>query len=209
MKKLIFLLILGLCTSPALAVRSKRTVRKAPPKNDSIFKGVNFSLGSHTEFYNAVQNNSSGGLRSFDFAPTFGVGTRLNVGWKHFSILPEINWVLPQLNEESRIIKNVFMLRSDLAYDLLEWFRLRVGTSVMWLNQQGRGGTAQVANGNTTSTFYYPDENRSSLNNTFDVGVEGMFDKYAVRFQTYTYSMLKPERRQLSYSILFTYYWEK
>jgi len=66
-----------------------------------------------------------------------------------------------------------------------------------------------VANGNTTSTFYYPDENRSSLNNTLDVGVEGMFDKYSVRFQTYTYSMLKPERRQLSYSILFTYYWEK
>jgi hypothetical protein len=209
MKKLIFPLILGLCSLPAGAVRSKQDVRNTPPQDETLFKGINFSLGSHTEFYNAVQNNSSGGLRRFDFAPTFGVGTRLNAGWNHISLLPEITWVLPQLNEETRIIKNVFMLRADLAYDPLEWLRLRLGTSVMWLNQQGRGGTAQIANGNSTSTFYYPDENRSSLNNTFDVGLEAMLDKYALRFQTYTYSLLKPERRQISYSILLTYYWEK
>lgn len=177
--------------------------------NDSFFnyKSIYFNLGTHTEFYNAIQSDDSGGLRKFDFAPTAGIGMEIPAfeGWHY---LPEFNWVLPKTYEESKIIVNTFMYRFDMGYDALEWLRLRVGTSLIHLNQHGRGGKTSMRNGNETSTFYYPSENRSSLNNTFDLGVETRFDEYAIRLQTYTYSIFKKEQRQYSYTLFFTYYWE-
>jgi hypothetical protein len=171
-------------------------------------KKLYFNLGSHTEFYNAVQNDDSGGLRKFDFAPTIGVGL-LWPTQSQFSFLPEFNWVLPQTMENSHIMINTFMLRADAGYDLMSWLRLRLGTSLMWQNQQGKGGTAQMNNGNTTSNFYYPDENRSSLNNTLDFGFETVFDPFALRLQVYTYSVFKKEQRQFSYTFFASYYWDK
>ena len=171
-------------------------------------KEIYFSLGTHTEFYNAIQKDDSGGLRKFDIAPTLGVGMGFPI-WDQLRFLPEVNWVLPQMIESSKIMVNTFMLRGDLGYDPLSWLRLRLGSSLIWQNQQGRGGTAQMNNGNATSTFYYPDENRSSLNNTLDVGVETILDQYSLRLQTYFYSVFKEEQRQISYTLFFTYYWEK
>ncbi len=101
------------------------------------------------------------------------------------------------------------MFRADVGYDPLEWLRLRVGTSIMLLNQQGRGGTANINNGTGTSDFYYPEENRSSMNNTFDLGVEALYQEWALRLQTYTYSLFAPESRQYSYSLFVSYYWKQ
>lgn len=180
----------------------------AKSSSSSTIKEIYFNLGAHTEFFNAVQNDDSGGLRQFDTAPTIGAGIGMPVS-DSWSFLPEFNWVLPQTYEDSNIMANLFMLRADMVWDPIEWIRLRAGTSLMWSNQQGKGGRATMNNGNGTATFYYPDENRSSLNNTLDFGAEGRWDEWAVRLQTYTYSVFIKERRQISYTLFLTYYWEK
>ncbi len=175
----------------------------APP-----FESISFNLGSHTEFYNAVQIDQNGNKRKFQFRPTLGAGVALPLDYG-FRFLPEFNWVLPFTeNTTSKIIKNLFMFRADFGYDPLDWLRLRVGTSLMLLNQHGQGGSATIDNGNSTSTFYYPDENRSSLNNTFDLGTQFMYRDWSLRLQTYTYSLFKKERRQLSYTLFITYDWD-
>ncbi len=160
----------------------------ARAKSTKTIEAISFNVGPHTENFNAVQSDASGGKRKFDFAPTIGAG--LLIPWRPWDLgllfLPELNWVLPQFSGESRIVKNIFMLRSDLGYDVLPWLRLRAGTSLMWLNQHGRGGSTELENGNTTSTFYYPEENRSSLNNTVDLGAEALYEDFSFRFQTYT-----------------------
>jgi hypothetical protein len=79
----------------------------------------------------------------------------------------------------------------------------------VWLNQQGGGGEETMNNGNSTSTFYYPGENRSSFNNTLDLGLELLWKKVSLRFQTYTFSALESKRRQISYSIFLSYYWDR
>ena len=170
---------------------------------DTIF----INLGSHTEFFDKVQSDSSGGTRKFDFAPTLGAGLKLNMT-EQWLFLPEFNWVLPQKAGSDRIIKNTFMFRADFGYSVLEWMRLRAGTSLLWQNQHGRGGSTNISNGNETSKFYYPDENRSSLNNTLDFGAEALWDEWAVRLQTYIYSVFMKEKRQVSYTLFFTYYWD-
>lgn len=167
-----------------------------------------FQFGSHTEFFNNIQTDTEGTQRKFEFAPTIGLGMKFSFS-DDFKLLPEVNWVLPFRSGDSNMIKNLFMLRGDLGYEMLDWLRLRVGTSLMWLNMHGKGGKTKINNGEGQSTFYNPDENRSALNNTFDIGAELMFSKeWSVRLQTYTYSLFEEERRQISYSLLFAYYWE-
>lgn len=186
------------------------TPAKAPPKTSSkTIDSYLLNFGTHTEFYNAVQIDDNGGMRKFEIAPTVGFGLKMPMD-SGFIFLPEVNWVLPRSAGDSQIIKNLFMLRADIGYDPVDWFRVRVGTSIMWLNQHGRGGSAKVNNGNGTSTFYYPDENRSSINNTLDLGGELLFsDDWSARLQTYVYSVFKEERRQISYSLFVTYQWDR
>jgi hypothetical protein len=167
-----------------------------------------FQFGTHTEYFNNVQTDASGTQRKIAFAPTVGLGMKFSFSpdWK---LLPEVNWVLPFTNSDSNMIKNLFMLRGDLGYELTDWLRFRVGTSLMWLNMHGKGGKTTINNGGGQSTFYNPDENRSALNNTFDLGLEAFMSKdWSARIQTYTYSLFQEDRRQVSYSLFLTHYWE-
>jgi hypothetical protein len=216
---LIWSTLLGCFCAPLYAQDLSEPIQKTPvrkkaalpakPSAPDVISSVLLNFGTHTEFYNYIQTDDSGHLRKFEPAPTIGLGLKIQLPYQ-FLFLPEINWVLPRTNEDSRIIKNLFMLRLDLGYDLFDWFRLRAGTSTMWLNQHGRGGSTQVNNGNSTSTFYYPEENRSSINNTLDLGAELLISEFwSLRLQTYTYSIFKEERRQISYSIFLTYQWDQ
>lgn len=171
-------------------------------------QSVSLNLGTHTEFYNSVQDESSGGVRKFEINPTIGAGMIIPIDG-NFNFLPEVNWMLPFFKSNEAIIKNLFMIRADFGYDFTEWFRFRLGTSLMWQNMHGKGGKKEINNGGSTSTFYYPDENRSSLNNTFDLGAEFLFNKeWSARVQTYTYSLFEEESRQISYSLFVTHYFD-
>lgn len=183
-------------------------IKTAATKGEKIIQKYSFNFGAHTEFYDNVQNDASGGLRKFDVAPTLGLGFHIPMD-SGLVFLPEFNWVLPRSSENSKIIKNLMMFRADFGYDAVDWLRLRVGSSIMLLNQHARGGSTQVNNGNGQSTFYYPDENRSSLNNTLDVGGEVLFGSFSIRLQTYIYSVFLEDRRQISYTLFGTYTWDR
>lgn len=216
MHRILICLLVSLCfcaSSVAQDLSTKKRPVKARPKattkpqDDRFFKRYYLNGGLHTEFYNQVQTDSSGSLRKFETDPVLGFGLLAPID-KDFDFLTEFNWILPRKSGE-RIIKNVFMLRADLGYKPIEWFRLRGGTSLMWLNQHGQGGKETINNGNSSSTFYYPDENRSSFNMTLDLGAEFLMDDWAFRFQTYTYAAFKEQRRQLSYTLFVSYYWDR
>jgi len=177
--------------------------------NTGAAESVYVNLGTHTEYFNKVQTDSSGDTRKFEIAPTVGAGIVINFPYDRFKFLPELNWVLPHDGLNNNVIKNLFMLRADIGYDPLDWLRFRLGSSIMHLNQHGRGGTTKINNGNGTSTFFNPDENRSSINTTFDLGAEILFEDWALRLQTYTYSLFAHDQRQLSYTIFISYYWDQ
>lgn len=206
----IFILLMALQGAWAQDIQDRKATKPTTPqgltKTKARVESIYVNGGFHTDFYDAVQKDTSGGMRKFDLAPTIGIGAPLPV-YGEWRFIPEVNWVLPRTTGGSKIIKNIVMLRADAAYDPLEWLRLRAGTSIMILNQHGRGGTTQINNGESSSTFYYPDENHSSINNTFDLGAEAMYQDWSFRLQTYTYSLFKSERRQVSYSLFVSYYW--
>lgn len=181
-----------------------------PESNDSTQKitKLGFTFGSLTEFYNAIQIDDAGKKNKFEFHPLLAFSTvvELNNKW---SVIPEFVWVLPQHLEDNRITKNIFMIRADAGHLLREWLRLRAGMSLAINTIHGSGGTQDLGNGNSNSSaFYVPNETRSAINNTVDLGTEFLMDKYAFRFQTYIYSLFKQERRQVSYSLNLTYYYD-
>lgn len=209
LKRIGLSLILTGCLSQ-VALSAAPTARPKAPQSASspLIDSIYFNFGNHTEFYNAVQVDDTGQMRKFQWAPTIGLGLNIPLAYS-WRFIPEFNWVLPfSDSSNNKVMKNLFMFRADFGYDVLEWFRLRVGTSLMVLNQHGKGGTAQIDNGNSTSTFYYPDENHTSFNNTFDLGTEFIYEDWSARFQAYTYSLFKAERRQVSYSLFLTYKWD-
>ena len=170
------------------------------------FKNIGFHLGGLTEFYDAIQTDTAGHTRKFDLKPMIGGSTdiELNQAW---SLVPEIDWVLPQ-NMGDGVMKNLFMVRLDGAWQGGEGWRLRIGTSLMVNNIKGSGGTRSVRNGGSTSNFYLPPESRTAVNNTLDFAAEAMYEQFAFRFQTYTYALFRNDRRQLSYALILTYYYD-
>lgn len=180
-----------------------------PNTDDSIahrFKNIGFHIGGLTEFYNAIQVDTRGQKNKFDFHPLIGASTDITIN-ESWALVPEIDWVLPR-DAGDGVSKNLLMLRIDGAWRATDWLRLRIGTSLMINNIKGKGGTKNVNNGGGTSDFYIPPDSKTSVNNTLDLGAEFMYEQFAVRFQSYLYAPLKKDRRQISYSIIFSYYYD-
>ena len=179
---------------------------KLPEESESFtrqFKTIGFHLGGHTEFMGAVQTDTQGTRPKFRPAPMVGFSADVMVtdSWR---LVPEINWMLPQSSDG--VMRNLWMVRLDGAWQGGEWWRLRVGTSIMVNNIRGGGGTVTLDNGDSTSEFYLPSESKTAVNNTFDLGAEVFLRSFAFRLQTYTYALARSDRRQVSYTLIASYY---
>jgi hypothetical protein len=171
------------------------------------------SIGSYTHFVDSIQTNDSGGSSYFEFNPTIGFGLDI-YAMKGFRLEPEFKWVLPREAQSSAITVNHFLVRADISKRLLKsnrrW-KFRVGTSLFITYIKGEGGIQFLDNGdNSNAPFFLPDQSRSSINNTFDLGIEYNFKKnQSIRLQTYTFALLDSDARQFSYTLMYTYYWYK
>jgi len=174
--------------------------------NAQPFTHVGFHLGGFSEFIRAIQIDDQGSKNLFNPSPFIGFSAivPLNEQWLFH---PELNWVLPQEVGQG-VSKNIFMLRGDFSYAMDDWWRLRVGTSLMINNIRGSGGTQRMNNGDGSADFFVPAESKTAVNNTLDLGVEMHSDEFAARFQTYIYSLLKSDRRQYSLSLTLSYYYD-
>ncbi len=169
-------------------------------------KNVGFHVGSLTEFVGAVQVDDRGTKENFTLNPFLGFSTDVNLN-NSWTWVPEINWVLPREAGDG-ITKNLFMVRADFAWEASDLYRLRIGTSLMVNNIRGQGGTKRMNNGSGTSEFYVPAESRTSVNNTLDLGGELFMEDFSLRFQTFIYALLRSDRRQYSYTLTLSYYYD-
>jgi hypothetical protein len=180
--------------------------KPAKASADQPFDNLGFHLGTLTEFVGSVQTDDQGKKNVFEMNPMLGFSTQLTLS-PQWIFTPELNWVLPR-EAGAGVSKNLFMIRGDFGYALEDWIRLRLGTSLMVNNIRGSGGTRPLNNGSGQSDFFVPPESQTSFNNTLDLGAEIHSDELALRFQTYWYAILNSERRQLSYSLTLTFYYD-
>lgn len=173
-------------------------------KNKYIFKNLNLTVGNWFENFKSVQTNSSGSSDNYEVAPFFSLGLDYFYTEKWY-IVPEMGWVVSRNANDSRISKNLFFIKTDVAYQYTENFRLRAGTSLMILNISGDGGEENLPNGDGEDTYFIPSERRTALNQTLDLGVEYKMDKFSLRANSYIYAFLESEERMITYSLSLSY----
>lgn len=169
------------------------------------FQTLNLQFGTWLENYQQIQGTRAGAKNGFEFVPYLALGSDYH--WKQkFMLSPEIGYVLQRNSEAIR--KNQFFIRGDLSYLPQDWLKLKIGTSLMVLMISGDGGEDTLPNGDSTETYYIPDERRTALNQTLDFGIEASKDDYAGRLQTYIYAWNESEERMITYTLSFIYKWK-
>jgi len=174
------------------------------------YQETSLSFGSLTEFYQEVQISESGSKNTFEFNPMIGASLYFKTRY-HVDFHTEFFWVLPRTLENSAAIENIFAFRIDFTHDRLKFFDdhliFRMGTSMMVDIIQGQGGELQLNNGGQSSTFYLPEQNRTTINNTFDVALEYKINQnYSLRTTAITYQLFESDRRAISYTLQLNYY---
>lgn len=163
---------------------------------------LNFQFGTWLENYDQVRASASDETNGFELIPY--ISTSLNIRLPHdLSLIPELGWVIQRTEEE--VSKNIFFLRSDIAYDVNDWIKLKLGTSFVITSISGNGGEETLNNGNSTETYYIPEERSNAYNQTFDLGVEFFKKEHGLNLQSLIYAWNESEQRMYTITLSYIY----
>lgn len=168
------------------------------------FKNIYANFGTWQEFYKQVQSSRDGDLNSFEFRPYLSAGVDYELTSEH-AIISEVGYVIRENLGDSTVTKDQFFLRFDYAHRALEWLRLRAGTSFMWVTYSGDGSEQTLPNGNSTEVYFAPSERSNVFNQTLDLGLEFIKDRYSFRVQSYIYAFSEEDERLTSFSASLNY----
>ncbi len=164
------------------------------------------SAGGYVPFGLSTQKETTGSKNTLSFDPMVGVNTIFATPFTGHLFLPEFAMAFHGTGQDGYKKSTMFFLL-DFGYQLRAQTILRYGVGTVLTRISGDGGTVNLLNGNTPTDFYAPNEARTSWNTTVDLGIEHSFSSdYALRFQTYIFSMFDAEARKLSYSLNLVYY---
>ena len=75
----------------------------------------------------------------------------------------------------------------------------------MVLMTSGEGGEDTLDNGDSTETYYIPEERKTAYNQTLDLALEALVDKMSYKLQGYIYSFNEEDDRMYSLSLSINY----
>lgn len=168
-----------------------------------------FWLGAGTTTRNvgSAQNELSGDTVTFGFNPTLIVGTTLPFFFPGIYLSPGIGYAKYLSNNKDNTSRNEIILQYHLAQEIIPAFYLRYGFSNTITKIGGDGGTVSLKNGDSTSTFYVPEETKTSFMGSLDLGFEMLLEStFGARLQLSVDRFLSSERRRLSHLLTMNYY---
>lgn len=164
------------------------------------------SVGGYVPFGPSTQKETTGSKNTFSFDPMVSVNSIFPTPFYGQLFLPEFGLVFHGEGEDG-YSKTTMLFLFDFGYEVMPSYLLRYGVGTVITRISGDGGTVQLLNGGSPDTYYQPNEASSSWNTTLNLGLEHSFmQNYALRFQTYWFSLLDAESRKGSYSINLIYY---
>lgn len=163
---------------------------------------LDIGLGTWLENYGQTQATRDGETNGFEFNPYLSLATQYNL-YKGSILIPEAGYIFQRTSES--ISRNQFFLRADIAYPLNKYLRVRVGSSFMVLMTSGEGGEDTLDNGDSTETYYIPEERKTAYNQTLDLALEALVDKMSYKLQGYIYSFNEEDDRMYSLSLSINY----
>jgi hypothetical protein len=163
------------------------------------------SSGAYVPFGPSTQKSADGARNTFAFDPYLSLNGAFEIPFDHV-FLPEVGLVFHGEGQDGYKKSTSFILL-DVGYRIDQLWILRYGFGTFRTKISGDGGSVVLPNGNSTLAFARPSRSVTSLNTTFDLGIEYSANRnYAVRFQTFLFSAFNSESRKLSYALGMTYY---
>jgi hypothetical protein len=163
---------------------------------------LNFQFGTWLENYAQVRSNTNDDTNGFELIPY--ISTSLNIRLPYeLSAIPELGWVIQRTEDE--ISKNIFFLRSDIAYETNDWLKIKLGTSFIITSISAEGGEDTLNNGDYTETYYFPEERSNAFNQTLDIGVEFFNKEHGVNLQALIYAWNESEQRMYTLTASYIY----
>ena len=163
-------------------------------------------LGGYVPFGPATQKETTGSRNTFSFSPMVGVNTVFPTPFYGQLFMPELAFVFHSEDQDG-YSKTTTLFLFDFGHQFSPSLVFRYGLGTALTRISGEGGTVTLLNGSSPDTYYQPNESSTSWNTTVNLGLENAFDaNYALRFQTYWFSLFDGEARKASYSLNLVYY---
>lgn len=181
----------------------------------------NLTLGNLHLFPGEIQEDEFGNeFNDFEFNPYFSLTYEhhLSINW---SLLPELGMTWPKNGPDSdNSSKKIFYGGLDASYFfsttsadktdpesyLSYGIRPRLGLGLFVTRVGGEGGTQTQRNGNTSTDFPLPIENRSAMNFTVNAGLDFIFGRvWTLRTQVYAFTVTDSQSRNYGYLLAVSY----
>ena len=160
---------------------------------------LHLGVGSLSPYLGKMQTDEKGGSNGLDFNPMLLVGAPFDIKWKywpHFS--PELGIGIPGHGESEHISKWHYFIQGVFWYQLHSW-RFRLGAGFAMTRISSDGGTIDMPDGNSTTTFFLPPTSSTSRNVIVPFGVEyHLENRLFFRIDGQLYNSLSSDKRATS-----------
>ena len=166
---------------------------------------INLSLGNLCEYIGKIQTDDSGSTNLCSFNPYLASSVDFAVT-DQFLVSPEAGLSFPQSGRDENIKKMSLFALANAKYKFSE-FHFIAGAGLFFTRISSEGGTEELNNGTSTSSFFLPDSTIYGRNFIVNLGLGANFAKeWSVDLHTYIFNLTTSEDRAFSLAINGSYH---
>lgn len=170
------------------------------------FSDLSFGTGLINQHIGQIQTDAGGSKNSFDhrvFVET-DLTYKLDDRW---SLIGQAGLVWPGAAENDYVDKYNYFLTAHAGYSQWENFLLRAGVGAYFTYITGDGGTVELQNGTSTSSFYVPENQTTAINTVASVAGQYFFrNDVSLKFETMVFNLTNSENRSFTYTLAIRYH---
>lgn len=166
---------------------------------------LGLSLGNLCEYIGKIQTDDNGSTNLCSFNPYLATSVDFALS-KQFFFSPELGLSFPRSGRDENISKMSLFALANTKFKFSE-FHFIGGAGLFFTRIAGKGGTEELNNGTTTSSFPLPDSTIYTRNFILNLGLGANFgQEWSVEAHTYIFNLLESEDRAFSLAINGTYH---
>ena len=163
-------------------------------------------LGNLTQYIKRVQEDEAGDLNSFDSNLFLTTTAKLDLPWKKFGFYPQFGFLFPEKGRDPLIKKWHYYIIGDLGFNIHK-FQIRAGVGLYMTRISGSGGTQDLPNGSSTTSFFMPAKSTTSRNLIANIGAHFLIHRlWSGSLELHAFNLEDSTDRAFSYSFAFHYH---
>ena len=165
--------------------------------------------GGYVPFVSVYQNDEKGGSNLMDMKPFVSFHSRMQIVGG-LNLRPELGIVFPDSPNDSdnnRQKTTTYFGMINLSYLVFGYTYINAGAGTFFTKIESKAGQKAFSNGNSTAVYYYPGGTETSMNSTFNFGIEqGLGPNFTLSLMSYWFQILESTARSFSYSLSMNFF---